>query len=206
MHSSLPKPPSPVTIANSIAHKLASHVAQSVPLIIKKLPQPPFIVQKTMGEKALQHLMAESVEMGDFDFLQDKWLQINVIDMGLVFFLSFADNQLIMSNRITQADVSFSGNSKEFILLASRNEDPDTLFFQRRLVIEGDTELGLHIKNSIDAIDFDNWPNWLRNIISKVASIVVQQEFVQQEFVQQGFAQDKTQKATEKHLSMPMNA
>jgi hypothetical protein len=32
-------------------------------------------------------------------------------------------------------------------------EDPDTLFFSRRLAMEGDTELGLLIKNTLDAID-----------------------------------------------------
>ena len=32
-----------------------------------------------------------------------------------------------------------------------RLEDPDTLFFSRRLVIEGDTELGLALKNALDA-------------------------------------------------------
>lgn len=157
MKTPLPKPPTPTAVADKIAKKLSA----TLPGIIKRLPEPPFILQKKIGERVLQHLLAEQIEMGDFDFLQDKWLKISVNDMGLVFFLSFADDKLILSNQISQADVSFSGDSKEFILLASRSEDPDTLFFQRRLMIEGDTELGLYIKNSIDGIDFDNWPKWL---------------------------------------------
>ncbi|PJC12345.1 MAG: sterol-binding protein, partial [Comamonadaceae bacterium CG_4_9_14_0_8_um_filter_60_18] len=39
------------------------------------------------------------------------------------------------------------------VLLARRQEDPDTLFFNRRLAMEGDTELGLLVKNTIDAIE-----------------------------------------------------
>lgn len=39
---------------------------------------------------------------------------------------------------------------REFLLLALRKEDPDTLFFDRRLCIEGDTDLGLIVKNSLD--------------------------------------------------------
>ena len=39
------------------------------------------------------------------------------------------------------------------MLLARRQEDPDTLFFSRRLSMEGDTELGLLVKNTIDAIE-----------------------------------------------------
>jgi predicted lipid carrier protein YhbT len=39
------------------------------------------------------------------------------------------------------------------MLLARRQEDPDTLFFSRRLSMEGDTELGLLVKNTLDAIE-----------------------------------------------------
>jgi predicted lipid carrier protein YhbT len=39
------------------------------------------------------------------------------------------------------------------VLLARRQEDPDTLFFSRRLSMEGDTELGLLVKNTLDAIE-----------------------------------------------------
>jgi len=172
MKSPFPKPAAPTAIATKMAKKLST----KLPGIIKRLPEPPFILQKKIGEKVLQHLMAEQIEMGDFDFLQDKWLQININDMGLVFFLSFADDKLVLSNKISQADVCFSGDAKEFILLAGRSEDPDTLFFQRRLVIEGDTELGLYIKNSIDGIDFDNWPVWLNQLIQKIASLVSDDE------------------------------
>jgi len=41
------------------------------------------------------------------------------------------------------------------VLLATSNEDPDSLFFSRKLSIEGNTEDGLYIKNLIDAMDFD---------------------------------------------------
>ena len=172
MKSSLQKPPAPAAVASKLVNRLAKKLTTHLPRIIKHLPEPPFVLQKTIGEKVLQHLMAEQIEMGDFDFLQDRWLQISVNDMGLNFFLSFKNERLILSNKVTQADVSFSGDSKEFILLASRSEDPDTLFFQRRLMIEGDTELGLYIKNSIDGIDFDNWPSWLNATIKKIAELV----------------------------------
>ena len=43
-----------------------------------------------------------------------------------------------------------------------REEDPDTLFFNRKLQIEGDTELGLITKNLLDSVD---WPfgGWFLN-------------------------------------------
>jgi predicted lipid carrier protein YhbT len=39
--------------------------------------------------------------------------------------------------------------------LATRSEDPDTLFFARRLNLEGDTETALYVKNFLDALEFD---------------------------------------------------
>lgn len=52
-------------------------------------------------------------------------------------------------------DVRISGTLHDFLLLATRREDPDTLFFSRRLNIEGDTETGLHVKNLLDALEYD---------------------------------------------------
>lgn len=39
-----------------------------------------------------------------------------------------------------------------FVRLARGDEDPDRLFFERQLLMEGDTELGLVLKNTLDAI------------------------------------------------------
>lgn len=45
------------------------------------------------------------------------------------------------------------------VTLAMRKEDPDTLFFSRRLSMQGDTELGLLLKNTLDALELpsDTW-------------------------------------------------
>ncbi len=52
-------------------------------------------------------------------------------------------------------DVCIQGALADFLLLATRGEDPDTLFFARRLSLEGDTETGLFVKNQLDALEFD---------------------------------------------------
>jgi predicted lipid carrier protein YhbT len=52
-------------------------------------------------------------------------------------------------------DLCFRGELHAYLKLLTRQEDPDTLFFNRQLAIEGDTELGLAIKNLLDGID---WP------------------------------------------------
>jgi O2-independent ubiquinone biosynthesis accessory factor UbiT len=65
-----------------------------------------------------------------------------------------------------RADVRISGKVEDFWQLATRREDPDTLFFSRRLCIEGDTATGLHVKNLLDALDYD-WEAHFRDVLGK---------------------------------------
>lgn len=51
-------------------------------------------------------------------------------------------------------------------------EDPDSLFFQRRLRIEGDTELGLEVKNLMDSLDLDELPKIVRLALNDLALFV----------------------------------
>jgi predicted lipid carrier protein YhbT len=50
-------------------------------------------------------------------------------------------------------DMTLGASAFDFFLLAQRQQDPDTLFFERRLTMEGDTELGLVVKNTLDALE-----------------------------------------------------
>lgn len=51
----------------------------------------------------------------------------------------------------------FTAPACAFLQMLTRQEDPDTLFFSRRLMIEGDTELGLFVKNLLDRIELPRW-------------------------------------------------
>lgn len=53
------------------------------------------------------------------------------------------------------ADVTFTASAEDFVRLGLRLEDPDTLFFNRRLMIEGNTDLGLRVKNMLDGVDLE---------------------------------------------------
>jgi predicted lipid carrier protein YhbT len=169
----LPVPPSPIAMLNKpFIKKFAAKSLASMPVLIRLLPQPPHFIQKMVVEKALNRTLAEQLEMGEFDFLQDHCLQLSVKDLNLDFYLGYDGQQLVLLPNNTSVDVHFSGNSKELILLASRMEDPDTFFFQRRLTIEGDTELGLYIKNIIDSVDYDSWPTWLNTLMLTLAELI----------------------------------
>ena len=124
----------------------------------------PFAVQRLVLQQALNRCLAEPLQEGGFDLLRGCWLCLRIPDLGLSWYLTLGRGGLQIAER-AQAQVTISGNWREFLLLASRQEDPDTLFFRRRLVIEGDTELGLALKNLIDSLDPDVLPVWLwRNL------------------------------------------
>ena len=59
----------------------------------------------------------------------------------------------------TEVDLELGAVFGDFLALVRGTSDADTLFFQRRLRIAGDTELGLIVKNWLDAADR---PAWLR--------------------------------------------
>lgn len=82
-----------------------------------------------------------------------KVIGIEVRDAGLRLAFSVEDEGLVAC-RNALPDATISADARDFIALARREEDPDTLFFGRRLVVQGDTELGLLVKNTLDAIDF----------------------------------------------------
>jgi len=76
--------------------------------------------------------------------------------------------------RSGRQQITISGNLDDFWQLATGKEDPDTLFFQRRLSIEGDTETGVHIKNLLDALEYD-WDAHFDSVLLPPLSAVVKQ-------------------------------
>jgi predicted lipid carrier protein YhbT len=85
--------------------------------------------------------------------LAGKKLRIQVSDAQLSFDFRWLHNRFSACQNTGPADLTISACAHDFLLLARRLEDPDTLFFSRRLVMEGDTELGLLLKNTMDAIE-----------------------------------------------------
>lgn len=133
----------------------------------------PFALQKKVMLEGLGMVFREALEDGDFDFLEDRWLKVEVRDLGLCWYISYRDEQLVVADKVEQEDVSFSGECNDLVLIAARKEDPDTLFFQRRLRIEGDTELGLEVKNLMDSIDLDSLPAPVQFVLQQSADFIL---------------------------------
>jgi O2-independent ubiquinone biosynthesis accessory factor UbiT len=85
--------------------------------------------------------------------LVGKKLRLRVTDAQWAFDFEWRKDRFSATQNTGEADLTISASAYDFVLLARRMEDPDTLFFSRRLSMEGDTELGLLVKNTLDAIE-----------------------------------------------------
>jgi predicted lipid carrier protein YhbT len=105
--------------------------------------------------KAMNRLLAPELADGELDFLHGRVLSIRVTDARVEYRLTLASDGLAAAAEQQPEDLSIEGSVYDFLLLATRREDADTLFFNRRLRLGGDTELGLYVKNFIDALELD---------------------------------------------------
>jgi len=157
---SLPVPPLPLELLRGVSRKLL-HGAALVP----------FNLQRAVLSRLMDQALKEPLADGDFEFLKGKWLQVEILDAGLSWYFTYSEEGRLVIAAEQQADAAIRGNLKEFLQLTARTEDPDTLFFQRRLQIEGDTELGLEVKNLLDGVDQDGLPPLLRLLMLQGAAI-----------------------------------
>ncbi|MDE4780957.1 SCP2 domain-containing protein [Klebsiella quasipneumoniae subsp. similipneumoniae] len=131
----------------------------------------PFALKRQVLEQVLSWQFRQALAEGELEFLEGRWLSIHVRDIGLLWYTSVVDGRLVVSQQ-ADADVSFSADASDLLMIAARKQDPDTLFFQRRLVIEGDTELGLYVKNLMDANELEQMPKALRVMLLQLADFV----------------------------------
>jgi len=128
----------------------------------------PFLIPQPLGNlvsllprypHSLVFARAINLALGDglrgevWEPLYGKQICIRVRDAGLTFHFTVGTQGLVAQHTVARPDLTISASAQDFFLLALRKEDPDTLFFSRRLLMEGDTELGLLVKNTLDALE-----------------------------------------------------
>ena len=116
--------------------------------VATRLPSaPPSLAFSLAANRLLWPQFAES----DRAPLIGRRYAVGVEDLGLTFRFTLTARGFAPDNG--RPDLSIRASARDFLLLLTRREDPDTLFFSRRLVSEGDTELGLTVKNLLDSLD-----------------------------------------------------
>ncbi len=126
----------------------------------RKLPQWPhaLVLVGALNAALKMKLLPES----ELALLEDKQFRVRVLDSGGEASYTFRDGLFRPVFRpVREPDLAFEANLSAYLQLLTRLEDPDTLFFNRELEITGDTELGLIVKNMLDAIEWPSLPGRL---------------------------------------------
>ncbi len=129
-----------------------------VSAIGRRLPQWPHSLVLVGGLNAA--LKMKLLPADDLLALEDKLFHVRVLDTGGEATYTYRGGLFRpVFSATREADLCFTANLSAYLQLLTRQEDPDTLFFKRELEITGDTELGLLVKNMLDAVDWPKLPN-----------------------------------------------
>lgn len=146
--SRLPTPPSPRRAAVCLAD---TNIPAPLLRLHAALPQlPPSLLMAVLfnlalGEREVRALPRE---------LLGRQVRFVVSDGGLDLCLELtAQGFAPAALPRVPADATITATRRDFLVLATREEDSDTLFFTRRLMMEGDTDAGLLVRNLMDAVD-----------------------------------------------------
>ena len=116
--------------------------------LVERLPvAPPSLAFSALANRVLW----PALQTLDWQPLIGRRYAIRVKDLGLR--LGFTVTPRGFAPDSGTPDLTITASARDFQLLLARREAPDTLFFSRRLVSEGDTELGLVVKNLLDALE-----------------------------------------------------
>lgn len=118
----------------------------------RKLPQWPHTLH-LVGSLNLA-LTLKWLPADELGLLEDKCILVRVLDTGGEARFSYRNGLFRPLFNNQAPDLTFCANLSAYLQLLTRQEDPDTLFFNRELEITGDTELGLFVKNMLDALEF----------------------------------------------------
>ena len=149
-------------------HNVKTRPVIPAPLTLPLKVLPSFIHNKVLAT-TLNRVFAAELKAGELDFLHGKIVNISIEDAKLEYRFTLEDTKFVAAEKHREADLNLQGTVYNYLLLASRQEDTDTLFFSRRLHMQGDTELGLYVKNFLDGMDMDSHkvPAYLESLLRK---------------------------------------
>jgi len=117
--------------------------------IVERLPpQPPSFVLA----QALNRALLPRLDPASRAALAQRAVEVRVTDLGLRFRLILTGRGFAVASGAAHPALRIAAPAAALHALATGRDDADTLFFERRLVMEGDTEYGLLLKNTLDAI------------------------------------------------------
>jgi predicted lipid carrier protein YhbT len=117
--------------------------------VVERLPvQPPsFVLARVLDRLLLPRLPTDSREA-----LGGRTVEVSISDLGLRVRLQLAPRGFQVAPAGSETALRIVAPANSYLRLMRGEDDADRLFFERALVMEGDTEMGLVLKNTLDAI------------------------------------------------------
>lgn len=133
-----------------------SAAARRLRAVVQRLPvQPPsFVLARVLDATLLRRLPEEARRE-----LSNRTVEVQVSDLGLRVRLQLGADGFRVAPADTPTVLRIVAPAASYRRLLQGEDDADRLFFERALVMEGDTEMGLVLKNTLDAIGpLWRWP------------------------------------------------
>ncbi len=153
--------PSPARTA-SVSRATGLPVPDPLRRLVARLPIAPPSIALAL---ALDRLLLPHLSADDIAQLADHVVEIEVLDLGIRCRLSLGTRGFRAAPDRGAPTLRVAADAPSYLRLLRGEEDADRLFFERALVMEGDTEYGLVLKNTLDAIGpLLEWPTLRRPV------------------------------------------
>lgn len=146
----------------------ASLLPSPFPLLVAVDRHVPLSLKRLAVELPLNRVFAEAITEGEFDVFEGRVIRLELSGGEPGISLGFWRSCLRLVEGPGEATIR--GSVAAFRQLAERQQDPDQLFFQRKLVIEGDTELGLGLRNLLDSLEWSLTPAFWHRLQAVIQS------------------------------------
>jgi predicted lipid carrier protein YhbT len=127
----------------------AHRAAERVRPLVRLLPlQPPSFV----AARLLDRLLWPRLDATQRAALAGRVVEVEIVELGIRARLQLGERGFAAAPVGQAPALTVRARADALWGLVRGQSDADRLFFERRLVIEGDTEYGLILKNTLDAI------------------------------------------------------
>ena len=117
---------------------------KAMPLWVEAIGAGAFFAAVTLKNPGLKERLKE---------LEGRIFRFEAKDIGKGFYLAIKDGEAsIVPHMAGAPDVVMKGDVEVLIDVLRGKEDPDTVFFSRRLEVSGDTAVAVHFKNILSSI------------------------------------------------------
>jgi len=137
------------THTTTLSRAGALPVPEPLRRLVARLPIAPPSIALAL---ALDRLLLPRLSADDVAQLSGRVVEIEVLDLGIRCRVSLGARGFRSAPDRGAVALRVAAQAPSYLRLLRGEEDADRLFFERALVMEGDTEYGLVLKNTLDAI------------------------------------------------------